>query len=103
MVAFESTDCRNTTYSKEMTILEMRVHTAAAIVPSSPLAWHLVYEKSYAILTAAQLCANIDEGTTKVDILHTSRLTAPLQCFSSFILLRADPALNHEICVSLKV
>lgn len=81
----------------------MRVHTAAAIVPSSPLAWHLVYEKSYAILTAAQLCANIDEGTTKVDILHTSRLTAPLQCFSSFILLRADPALNHEICVSLKV
>lgn len=38
-----------------MKILEMGVHTpAAAVVPSSPLAWHLVYEISYAIPTAAQ-------------------------------------------------
>lgn len=46
-----------------------------------------------------------------IDILHASApqqphiplLTPPFQCCSSFILLRADPALNHSICVSLKL
>lgn len=30
------------------------IHTPDALVPSSQIAWHLVYEKSYAILTSAQ-------------------------------------------------
>lgn len=103
MVAFDTTGCKNTTHS-QMNILEMRVHTPTADVPSSPLAWHLVYENHTLSWLQPNLWANVDKGTTRGFTFFTPLPSLLLlQCCSSFILLRADPALNHKICVSLKV